>query len=82
MRGRAQIHSRLNRIRLGNFDDCKAVGSGVYELRIDVGPGYRLYLAKVGYAAVLLLCGGDKSTQTSDIIRAKEYWEDYQERML
>jgi putative addiction module killer protein len=79
-RGRAQIESRLDRVQLGNLGDCRSVGSGVYELRIDVGPGYRVYFAEVDNTIVLLLCGGDKGTQTSDIARAKEYWEDYQER--
>ena len=56
------------------------VGEGVLELRIDHGPGYRAYFARVGNAIVLLLCGGDKRTQRKDIERAKGYFEDYKKR--
>ncbi|MEP7341422.1 MAG: type II toxin-antitoxin system RelE/ParE family toxin [Acidobacteriota bacterium] len=60
--------------------DVKAVGGGVAELRIDYGPGYRIYLAMVGTTMVVLLCGGDKRTQTADIKLAKRFWADYQQR--
>jgi putative addiction module killer protein len=60
--------------------DAKAVGEGVQELRIDYGPGYRLYFGQGGSTTVLLLCGGDKGTQAADIKKAKEYWADYQQR--
>jgi putative addiction module killer protein len=76
----AIINKRLDRVRLGNFGDCKSVGSGVFELRIDYGSGYRVYFGQVGLTVVLLLCGGDKSTQNRDIEIAKEYWLDYGER--
>ena len=76
---RAIIRSRLNRIILGNFGDAKSLGDGVHELRIDVGPGYRVYYGIDGMTIVLLLCGGDKSTQVRDIKRAKEYWNEYKE---
>ncbi|GAB4194869.1 MAG: hypothetical protein Fur006_40860 [Coleofasciculaceae cyanobacterium] len=60
--------------------DYRSVGEGVYELRIDYGPGYRVYFGQVGTTIVLLLCGGDKSTQVADIRKAKEYWADYEKR--
>ena|SRR2546427_321930 len=80
IRGRVKIRTRLNRIRLGNFGDSTSVGEGVEELRIDFGPGYRVYYGQAGLKVVLLLCGGDKSTQTQDILQAKRYWKDYQKR--
>jgi putative addiction module killer protein len=57
------------------------VGDGVYELKIDYGPGYRVYYALDGKAVVLLLLGGDKSTQEKDIVQAKTYWTDYKRRI-
>ncbi|MCK4516165.1 MAG: type II toxin-antitoxin system RelE/ParE family toxin [Spirochaetaceae bacterium] len=80
VRGRAKIRVRLNRVRLGNFGDAKSVGGGVFELRIPHGPGYRVYMARTGSTVVLLLCGGDKSSQQHDISTAKDYWLDYQRR--
>ncbi len=79
-RTRAKIVARIDRLSAGNFGDCKALGSGLFELRIDWGPGYRVYYALVGKACVLLLCGGAKSRQPSDIRRALEYLNDYKER--
>jgi putative addiction module killer protein len=80
MRARAKIRVRLNRIRLGNFGYAKPVGGGVCELIMPYGPGYRVYFARTGNTVVLLLCGGDKSTQSRDIGTAREYWVDYQRR--
>ena len=60
---RSRIERRLERIGFGNYGDCEPVGSGIYELRLDFGPGYRIYFAEQDNAIVLLLCGGDKSTQ-------------------
>ena len=77
---RARVRIRLNRIRLGNFGDCRSVGDGVQELRIPYGPGYRVYFGKAGRTIVILLCGGDKKTQNKDIQKAKNYWQDYQRR--
>jgi putative addiction module killer protein len=74
---RARIRKRLDRVELGNFGDYKAIGEGVYELRIDCGPGYRVYYGKVDMTIVLLLCGGDKNTQTEDIAQAKQFWNDF-----
>ncbi len=78
--GQARIRLRLKRVKLGNLGDYKSVGDGVYELRIDVGPGYRVYFGQVGSTVVLLLCAGDKGSQDRDILKAKEYWEKYEKR--
>jgi putative addiction module killer protein len=72
----AIISTRLARIRGGNFGDSKSVSNGVYELRIKWGPGFRVYYGKRGRTVVILLCGGDKSTQKKDIKKAKAFWED------
>ena len=74
---RAAIRKRLNQVRLGNLGDSKALGDGVHELRVDFGPGYRVYYGIDGETVVVLLCGGDKRSQTRDIARAKQYWTDY-----
>ena len=75
-----RILARLARVRLGNLGDCKGVGEGVFEMRVDHGPGYRVYFGQKGRTLVILLCGGDKRTQEKDIRRAKQHWQDYQER--
>ena len=82
VRTRAKIVARIDRLSLGNFGDCRALRGGLSELRIDWGPGYRVYYALVGRACVLLLCGGNKRKQSSDIKRALEYLNDYRERTL
>ena len=76
----ARVLARIGRIRRGNLGDCKPVGEGVSELRVDYGPGYRIYFGQKGQTLVILLCGGDKRTQERDIRQAKEYWGDYQQR--
>jgi putative addiction module killer protein len=78
--GKARIRLRLKRVKLGNLGDYKSVGDGVYEFRVDVGPGYRVYFGQVGSTVVLLLCAGDKGSQDRDILKAKEYWEEYEKR--
>ena len=77
---RIAINRRVNRVELGNFGDHKFCRDGVWELRIDMGAGYRVYYAVAGKEIVLLLCGGDKRTQDGDIDRACEYWQDWQRR--
>ncbi len=79
-RAQAKIASRINRLAAGNFGDCRPLRQGVSELRIDGGPGYRVYYAMLGRVCVLLLCGGDKRKQSSDIERALDYLKDYKER--
>lgn len=77
---RARIQVRLDRLSLGNFGDHRALSGGLYELKIDWGPGYRVYFARIGDVILLLLCGGDKTTQQQDIERAKTYLKDHQAR--
>jgi putative addiction module killer protein len=77
---RARIEARLARVATGTFGDAESVGDGVMELKIDWGPGYRVYFAPIGQLIVLLLCAGDKRTQQKDIDRAKKYFEDYKAR--
>ncbi|CAM2147659.1 Type II toxin-antitoxin system RelE/ParE family toxin [Pararobbsia alpina] len=76
---KAKIMVRLKRAEAGNFGDVTAVGEGISEMRIDFGPGYRVYFAQEGRAVYLLVCGGDKSTQTTDIGRAKAIWRSFKE---
>jgi putative addiction module killer protein len=79
IRASARIQVRLDRMAAGNPGDVKAVGDGVFEMRIDYGPGYRVYFMRRGLLIVVLLCGGDKSTQDKDIAQAKSIaaqWKD------
>ena len=80
LRGRAKIRARINRIRLGNMGDCEPVGDSVAELRIHHGPGYRIYFGNSGKRVVVLLTGGDKSSQKADIKQARQMFKDYKER--
>jgi putative addiction module killer protein len=80
LKGRARIAVRIDRLAGGNFGDSRSIGRGLYELRIDWGPGYRVYYAKIEEACVLLLCGGDKRKQAADIKRARAYSKDYEKR--
>jgi putative addiction module killer protein len=77
---KASVIRRILRIELGDLGDHKRIGEGVSELRIDVGPGYRVYFGSIGKTIVVLLAAGNKSTQSRDIERAKRYWKDHQER--
>ena len=77
---RTRVEARLARVAAGNLGDIETVGEGVMELRIDWGPGYRVYFSRLGQVIVLLLCGGDKRTQQKDIERAKDYFKDYKAR--
>jgi putative addiction module killer protein len=77
---KVRIAQRLMRLELGHFGDCKPCKDGVWELRINSGPGYRIYYALNGRKIILLLCAGDKSTQKSDINRACIFWQDWQMR--
>ena len=77
---KAKVLQRINRVRLGNFGDCKNLGDGMYELRIHYGPGYRIYLGDLDGIIVVLLCGGSKGTQKQDINRAREYWQELKDR--
>ncbi|HEV2210019.1 MAG TPA: type II toxin-antitoxin system RelE/ParE family toxin [Verrucomicrobiae bacterium] len=76
----ARVLARIGRVRRGNLGDCKPVGEGVSELRVDYGPGYRVYFGQKGQMLVVLLCGGDKRTQRRDIALAQQYWSDYLQR--
>ncbi len=76
----AKIRVRLKRLEAGNFGDCDAVGDGVLELREHLGAGYRVYFGRHGQTVVILLCGGTKKSQTTDIKIAKEYWQDWKRR--
>ncbi|MCK8514990.1 type II toxin-antitoxin system RelE/ParE family toxin [Methylonatrum kenyense] len=69
-RAKARILMRLDRLALGNPGDVRPIGSGLSELRVDVGPGYRIYFMQKGQALIVLLCGGDKRSQKRDILRA------------
>ena len=75
---KARVLVRVLRMAGGNFGDCKPISDGVWELRIDWGPGYRVYYALAGKKLVLLLTGGDKRKQQADIAAAQEYWNDWQ----
>ena len=79
VRTRAQIRTRIDRLALGNMGKHRALDAGVFELKIDWGPGYRVYFGRVGLTVVLLLCGGDKRTQQQDIKTAKLYLKEYQD---
>ena len=76
----AIVLERLNRVRLGNFGDCRHLGEGIYELRIHYEPGYRIYFGDLGGEVVILLCGGGKRTQNRDVKRAREYWQELRNR--
>ena len=76
----ARILVRLERLALGNFGDVKVVRDGVSELRIDWGPGYRVYFGRDGKSSIVLLCGGDKRKQDADVEKAVALWREYANR--
>jgi putative addiction module killer protein len=79
-RAYARVSARLDRVMAGNMGDYKHLRDGVFEFRIDYGPGYRVYFGFVGHRMILLTGGGTKKTQTADINAAVEYLEDYKRR--
>lgn len=79
-RAQTIIDVRLARLRLGNFGKCEPVGLGIFELKIYYGPGYRIYFGKKANRVLLLLYGGDKSTQRKDIQTAYRYWQHFREK--
>lgn len=79
-RAKAKIIMQVDKMELGLFGDVEPIGEGLSELRIHYGPGYRVYYGKEGNHVYLLLCGGDKSTQSKDIKKAKAYWKDHKRR--
>lgn len=80
IKARAKINVKVDRLSLGSFCSSKPVGAGVSELKVDYGPGYRVYYGQSGKFVILLLCGGDKGTQQKDIETAKAYWSDFKRR--
>lgn len=79
--GAAKIRVRVTRAELGNFGDHKKIAHGIIELRIDYGPGYRVYIGLHSNEAIVLLCAGDKSSQAKDVKKAMEYWDDYKRNL-
>ncbi len=77
---RARVLARLERLEVGNFGDAKFLRDGVHEMRIDWGPGYRVYFGRDGRTVIVLLCGGDKRKQGADIKKAVELWQEYASR--
>jgi putative addiction module killer protein len=71
------IDLRLERMKMGNFGQCKSLGHSIYELKLDIGPGYRIYFGKIGFEIILLLCAGDKKSQQKDIANARKYLQDF-----
>ena len=80
MQAKTAIRRRIDRVGAGNPGNTRSLRSGVSELKIDMGPGYRVYYAHHGRIIVVLLCGGDKSNQKADIAQAVDYWEDWKTR--
>ena len=77
MRARIRIDLRLNSVKKGNFGKHRDVGDGIFELKIDYGPGYRIYFKRINNDIIVLLCGGDKSTQVEDIKKAKTILKEF-----
>ena len=77
IKGKVSILRRIDRLKSGNFGDFKSLGENLYELRITTGPAYRVYYTKKDSEIIILLVGGDKSTQKADIVKAKELAKEY-----
>lgn len=77
---RLRIRRRLDRFEQGNFGDCKTVGEGVWEIKLSFGSGYRVYFSEWNETIIILLCGGNKSSQKKDIKQAQAYWKELKER--
>ena len=77
LKAKGSIRARLNRVRMGNFGDCKPIAGGIFELRIDIGPGYRVYFGRETGTKIIILLGGEKGTQKRDIEKVKKYWANY-----
>jgi len=77
---RGRIRQRLARVRAGNLGVCRPVGRGIQEMKLDMGPGYRIYFGRQGSEIIILLCAGVKSSQAKDIRLAIAYWEDFKRR--
>ena len=80
MMAKRKIRKRLDRVEEGNLGECNFIGEGVHELKINYGPGYRIYFGQEGMKIIVLLCGGDKSSQVKDIKKAQLYWAEYNGR--
>jgi putative addiction module killer protein len=76
----AKVTVAITKLQMGNHSNVKSVGGGIAEFKIDFGPGYRLYFGKDGNKLIILLCGGDKKTQSRDIEKARKYWQDYKRK--
>lgn len=76
-KAQSRVATRLFNVKAGNLGDCASVGEGVIELRVHMGAGYRVYCGRSGTSLVILLCGGDKSSQSKDIQRARAFWADW-----
>ena len=76
-KAKVAVDARLTRVRQGNLGSCRSLSGGVWELKIDLGPGYRVYFGMHGNTLVVLLHGGDKRTQDQDIEMARQFWADY-----
>ncbi|MGI4851514.1 MAG: type II toxin-antitoxin system RelE/ParE family toxin [Janthinobacterium lividum] len=79
---KARLLNRLRRMEGGNLGYWKSVGEGVFELKMDFGSGYRIYFGEQNEQIIILLSGGDKSTQRQDIMQAQNYWKDYKENLI
>jgi putative addiction module killer protein len=80
IQGRAKIRVGIDRLSLGSFGNCRGLGKGIFDLKINYGPGYRIYFGQEGKKILVLVCGGDKDTQAKDIILAQIYWADFKSR--